>query len=618
MLSKEDKEEKRRAAINAIQMECSKSGKLGIVNILYLDVPAEVIGQRRQEDTERVRPSVSVEHLRNWKYQEKTQLQGICQKHMKPFCALSAKETVVHKALMLLRDFKHHTEDYNSFRVTEKLDEIVGGQKTLQTMLVFDADKTLATKDTGELFWQTISEQERKTYHDSKKHHGSKNYDENKKSYLKDIFESPIDLPYTKAYCLKDIFGGPFGYSYAAFRQVALLYEMFDEDDFDNACNAVASSVDIHPEILSLMQRAAEEDHVGTMIVTCGLRSIWERVLERHGLSQVKVIGGSRIADGYVVTAKTKATIVSRLRELHHLYVVAFGDSPLDLAMLSAADEAIMVVGPEETRSKSMDEHLNRAISSDNFEAMQALLPRNAPPRLDSDRLPIVRIDEELFVVSVRGPRSRLHPSSRVLHTTDTNVSKLLMTPMRDANINGPQLREAHCRVGYFLATGLLAELLGLEKYKITHVQGHKTDGFRVKDEQRTSIIALMRGGEPMALGISDVLPEAMFVHAKAPEDVLDQHLDGQRVVILVDSVVNSGKTAAEFIQCIREKNSSVLIVVIAGVIQKRSVSEGSLMDELWRDDRLHLIALRISENKFTGKGTTDTGNRLFSTTRLL
>ena len=68
-------------------------------------------------------------------------------------------------------------------------------------------------------------------------------------------------------------------------------------------------------------------------------------MLEREDLSKtVKVIGGGRIADGIVVTAMVKAALVARLRDTRQMYVCAFGDSPLDLEMLSKADQAIVVV----------------------------------------------------------------------------------------------------------------------------------------------------------------------------------------------------------------------------------------------------------------------------------
>jgi hypothetical protein len=103
----------------------------------------------------------------------------------------------------------------------------------------------------------------------------------------------------------------------------------------------------------------------------------------------VKVIGGGRISDGFVVTPAVKAKIVSRLRKVYHMYVWAFGDSPLDLPMLRKADQAIVVVIAEKDRSKTMDAALLRAIDYDGLSAQQALLPNNVSPRLDITRLPL-------------------------------------------------------------------------------------------------------------------------------------------------------------------------------------------------------------------------------------
>ena len=108
--------------------------------------------------------------------------------------------------------------------------------------------------------------------------------------------------------------------------------------------------------IVALLKFVMRESHVGAVIISCGLRRVWEKVLEREGLSKaVKVIGGGRIADGFVVTAGLKAALVARLQHHHQMYVWAFGDSVLDLEMLSAADQAIVIVGDEKTRSRTMD-----------------------------------------------------------------------------------------------------------------------------------------------------------------------------------------------------------------------------------------------------------------------
>ncbi|KAK7964148.1 hypothetical protein PG988_011122 [Apiospora saccharicola] len=197
-------------------------------------------------------------------------------------------------------------------------------------------------------------------------------------------------------------------------------------------------------------------------------------------------------------------------------------------------------------------------------------------------------------------PRSGLE----VLDATDTAAARLLMTPTRNANSSGPALRKAHEDIGRYLATTILSEKLGLDEYPIPHVQGIRTVGYRIHAEARTTIIALM----------------PMFVHAKEPEDVAWHHLHGQSTVLLVDSVVNSGSSMVRFIQRIRRLHKRIRIVVVAGVVQRQSISpeSGSLHALAKSLGGFMVVTLRLSDNRFNGSGITDTGNRLFNTTHLL
>jgi hypothetical protein len=150
---------------------------------------------------------------------------------------------------------------------------------------------------------------------------------------------------------------------------------------------------------------------------------------------------------GFVITASVKASIVARFKDMYyHMYVWAFGDSVLDLPMLSKADKAIIVVGEEQTRSKTMDAALLNAVDNDSLSAQQALLPSNASPRLDTTKLALIQLTDPEFIDSIIRRRNQ-HPL-QVLHATDRNAAKLLMMPMRDAMVAGPALREAHHRVG--------------------------------------------------------------------------------------------------------------------------------------------------------------------------
>ena len=191
------------------------------------------------------------------------------------------------------------------------------------------------------------------------------------------------------------------------------------------------------------------------------------------------------------------------------------------------------------------------------------------------------------------------------------------MTPMCDAIVAGPVLREAHRRIKWYLVTKFLAKVISVEEYRTPHVQSHHANGYRLSHKRQTLIVALMRGGEAMALGVNEAFPLAMFIHANAPEEIMLHHLQGQLTLVLVDSVVNSGKTVVQFVQHVRKLHATIRIVVVAGVAQAQSISEGSLALALARHAKLSLVALRLSDNKFTGRGSTDTGNRLFNTTHL-
>jgi uracil phosphoribosyltransferase len=286
--------------------------------------------------------------------------------------------------------------------------------------------------------------------------------------------------------------------------------------------------------------------------------------------------------------------------------------------MLSKGHEAVVVVGEKTSRSKTMEKALQKDIDEGRLRARQVLLPPHAPPRLDIDKLPLVQIDDKEFIQSILR-RSQPTIFRRIVDATNQSAAKLLMTPTRDAGVAGPALRTAHWKVGWYLATKFVADMIGLEEFPIPHVQGHQTMGYRLRHERQTAIIALMRGGEPMALGVSSAFPLAMFIHATMPSDIKTHHLQTLHNVLLVDSVINSGKSVVDFIHHIRSLDATIRIVVVAGTVQAKSLSdsEGPFSQALERDTKLSLVALRISENKFTGSGVTDTGNRLFNTTHM-
>ncbi|KAL8730832.1 MAG: hypothetical protein Q9166_003758 [cf. Caloplaca sp. 2 TL-2023] len=558
-------------------------------HILYLDIPAEIIDQRRSADIGKSRPVLWEAQLHDWQQEEKVQLRNLCRAHGILFSVLRHSPTLAAEVSKLLRDFRVHTEEHNLSLAKEELDKVIKADPDPQKIVMaMDADRTLAAEDTGALFWSTAS----------------------RKWPLVEGEDT-----------LKTLFSGPLDHSYAAFRQATLLYEETARDyDFEELCQDVASQVTMYPEIISLLQLVAEQDHVEVVVISSGLRLVWEKVLEREGLAKtVKVIGGGRIADGFVVTGAVKAALVACLRPKKKKYIWAFGDAPVDLGMLNKADRAIVVVGEEQTRSKTMDAELLNAINNYGLRPCQVVLPNKVSPREPLSKLPLIKLTDPGFIDDLLDCRHS-HTGLEVIHATDTSAAKLLATAMRNSAIAGPELRESHRCAGYYLAINFVADVVGLEQSSIQHVLGRQTKGHQLHHEEQTTIVALMRGGEPMAFGVNDAFPLAMFVHAKDVNDVKFHHLEGQLTLILVDSVINTGKTIINFVKHVRKLHASIKIVVVAGVIQARCVSGssgGTLAQELAPYASLHIIALRLSDTSFVASRQTDTGNRLFNTTQL-
>ncbi|KAJ5111914.1 hypothetical protein NUU61_001544 [Penicillium alfredii] len=255
------------------------------------------------------------------------------------------------------------------------------------------------------------------------------------------------------------------------------------------------------------------------------------------------------------MTPYLKATLGIGLRDRCNCYVWAFRDSPLDLGMLKAANEAVVVTGEESTRIISMEDALAKSIGTDGVRPCQVVLPSHVTPRLDVSRLLLIYLADRFLFDSIFVRRKNLH----VAHTTDHYAAKLLMMPMRDATISGPALRDAHRR--------LCPYILGVETCPIDHVQSHQTDSYRISHEKEILILPLMRSGEPMALRVNDAMPLAMLLHATNPSDIQPKHIFNCNTILLVDSVVSSGKLILHFVRHIRHIYAIIRIVVITGVI---------------------------------------------------
>ncbi|OQV08697.1 hypothetical protein CLAIMM_12925 [Cladophialophora immunda] len=362
-LDEHRKKSVRELAIRTILADCLNDGKIAVVSghfmfwsdeqeamtsvwtqqdletfthIVYLNPPPETIQDRRLHDTAKER-----------------QLRLSCYRSGIIYFTVR-EDSPLARVTALLELFLHRGQDSHRREAETQLDSFIGpSTKHLTSALVLDADKTLSATDSGHLFWEDVCH--------------------------RNLFQTQQDH-------LKDIFGGPLGYTSAAFLQVALLYEeLAAQNAFDEICTNVAGQISLYPDVAALLLRLRKDEKIGTLVVTCGLRRVWEKVLERYGLlDTVEVVGSGPIGDAHVITPRVKANLVAHLQRRYHLHVVAIGDSVLDLDMFAQADRAVVIVGDQKTRSQRMEKELAAAIVGGHFSASQAVLSPGSPPRLDT------------------------------------------------------------------------------------------------------------------------------------------------------------------------------------------------------------------------------------------
>lgn len=552
-------------------------------HIFYLDTPPVTVSEYRINDTKKPRPTISLEQLAKWQMREIAELGSVCQTNSILFATVTASLRL--KLHILLRDIHVHDEERNLDAALLDLDNFLHNQSSsARAVLVLDADKTLAPYDAGFRFW----------------------------TYSNGALSSGHALLYS-------VFSGHMGYSYLAFRQAVFIYEQtVDDATYEEICEKLAHEVDLYPDMYGLI-RMARQKNVTVIVVTSGLVKVWSRVMDEM-FSGIKVIGGNRLSDEYVVSPKIKAEIVRRLQNKYHKLVWAFGDSPIDLPMLTAADHAVVVVPDTNIRSKSMKLALTEAVTYNGLKARQVLFPDSVPP-LHIPGVLIVQLDNAMIhaiVDPMPGFQYRI---------ASTEAAQILATGMRNANNSSHSLRRSHHRVGWYLATHYLSTHLGVSTIDIPHVLGHTDKGFTFADESSTLIVPLMRAGEPLAYGISEAMPAAVVRHAKLPVDLPELFILKHRTIILVDAVINTGASILEFVKYIRFVDPRVKIVIVAGIVQEEFLgcqsgdelggAGGGGKGLLERYLNVYLVGLRMSATKFKGAGKTDTGARLFNTTTL-
>lgn len=189
---------------------------------------------------------------------------------------------------------------------------------------------------------------------------------------------------------------------------------------------------------------------------------------------------------------------------------------------------------------------------------------------------------------------------------SDEPMMRLLVNTTRQADLAGPALAEAHRDVGRRLA-GSVARHLIIEDVAINHVAGTST-GVRVKAGSEPIIVAVMRAGLFVAEGIWSSLPGSSFVlHSNRTS--LDTLPASGRTVVIADSVINTGRSIREVLKVLGPLQPAS--IVVATLVAYRTTLK-ELMED-FADVNFHVA--RISDRSYIGRGSTDTGARLFGTT---
>lgn len=197
-----------------------------------------------------------------------------------------------------------------------------------------------------------------------------------------------------------------------------------------------------------------------------------------------------------------------------------------------------------------------------------------------------------------------------VIEYGERHIVKLLATETRRADSSPKDLADAHEQLGFFLA-GELLEHLDLEPRDIRHPQGLRS-GWQVAGEDGVALVVLMRAGLYVAEGIRRVLRRAPAHHVSprrgiglADAEVLSI-LDGRpHTVVLIDAVVNTGASLEPVLAQLAGRR-----LLVASLVAPRPTAER--LASTWPE--VHFLFARISDNQYVGRGSTDTGNRLFGT----
>lgn len=261
-------------------------------HIFYLDIKDEIIKNQQVNDRSKKR-NFSIEQINQWIEFEKIELQKLCKNNNIDFHILTTNN--------LNKNIDYIQEIINKENLLNDLKQYANN--SINKYILFDADNTIINFDTG-------------------------------KDYMYKTLK--IDIKNVKL-CFKDD-----GYCFSSFLKLSKIHSKIDDNNFINAMKNIASKIDIEDEFLNLMRMYNKKYNI--CIVTAGFTILWQEVLKKYNLENIKVFGGNNLnIDDYIIDNNLKGLIANYLQS-HNKHVVAFGDSLLDKDMLINSNKGYFVI----------------------------------------------------------------------------------------------------------------------------------------------------------------------------------------------------------------------------------------------------------------------------------
>lgn len=193
-----------------------------------------------------------------------------------------------------------------------------------------------------------------------------------------------------------------------------------------------------------------------------------------------------------------------------------------------------------------------------------------------------------------------------MIHIASENNAYLqtLNSKSRNKELRNNKLASLHTQIGEVLGQAML-NFRPTESGFIKTVQDIDCTIQEVSRKNIT-IVVLMRAGLYVGQGVRNILDsdDQVYLLSNTVDDV-DLDYIRNRDIVIVDSVINSGKTIIKYIDSFKDAKS---ISCISIVMQSRFTDIAKKYSDIL------FLTSRISDNYYIGAGAIDTGNRLFGT----